>query len=834
MRLARIILRDVKPRHAILHSRISLPFRYSQPSRPDAWLSTGWLRGNVARYSATRASLDESESPVEVLLSELSDNHQSRRRTQKTSTQPNFDQLVQKTELFKQWTALLTDPFRLSIESDFFRNGPAKNWPKRLLVDTFKHRGDLALWSCLLNFQRRVNGNHGVRHVWKALWGRKTLYDVKSPLAPVFWHTILDAAVRSEDPKFLEYVWIYSEWMYNIHGVKWPQLYSTVLPHFLRTHQHQEALQWQLRLTPNFYPGAEEFASMIKEFAGDQELYHPPTLESLYVVNPDHRLYDTLIPHLYTLGDSQLATKWRQICIRHDDTPSALVPARPFLRFLQGYFPRQLLHPSESVIFNPNLESIDVEDVEHVELSREFVNRVHGGTFGISVKNYNDSLGAKWLASSWISLNIAISTIAALGIEKIGPLSLQSIALREGTSKGLLNRVEQLKEQGISIIDSSYLRLVLFLARMKDDQLLLDLLNCDLHPEVFDDHELQAQLVVSTANSEDWQTHRVLLASRLIAMKEISQEAANALAHVYALRKDRQGLSTLLADMKTMKIVVNQDVTDLIFDSLITEAKSINLATNSLYFYLPIFRQLASMEIPTPVRCWRKILFCLVRQARLDDLEKTCVELVNAFTSPQSSRPGFIPVHPEDIPESMKKPLSSVKNLLGVYIPVDLPTKTQLHPLHQIFDTKLLGTIIRHTFYTFSNPKSESVLDWETHRRQPGGFNGGRAIQLMRALHDRGLFIPKEYLVYSVKVRLVTFYGPGYPARRRLQVARARNTLTLSEMKSLLDEAWEEEFLPPIDILQAEIQTRGRKEMLKNWRYLRSMGKTIPRLQLVV
>ncbi|KAI1462475.1 hypothetical protein F4805DRAFT_410896 [Annulohypoxylon moriforme] len=837
MRLARIVPRNVRPKHFVLHPRFPFPSQYSQQDRRDIWLSAGRVGKDAQRYFSTTL-LNESESPVDVLLSELSESYRPRQgaqraqRVQRAPTQPNFNQLIQKTGSFKKWAALLTDPFRLAVESDFLRHGPAKAWPKRLLVDTFKHRGDLALWSCLLNYQRRVNGDTGVRHVWKALWGRKALYDIESPLAPMFWQTILDAAVMSEDAKFLEYVWIYSEWMYDVHGVRWPQLYSTVLSHFLRTRQHHQVLQWQLRLTPNFYPGVEEFARIVKQFVDDRELYHPPTLESLYIVNPDHRLYDTLIPYLYNLGASQLAAKWRRICIRHDDIPLAPVPVRPFLRFLQGYFPRESLHPSESVILDRNIES--TEDAEHIELSREFINRVHGGTFGISVKNYNDNLGAKWLASSWISLNIAISTIAALGVEQIGPLSLQSIALREGTPKGVLSRIEQLKEQGISIADSRYVRLVLYLARMKDDKLLLDLLNCDLHPDVFDDHELQAQLIVSTANSEDWQTHRLVLASRLVAMKEFSQEAANTLAHAYVLRRDRQGLSMLLTNMRAMEIVVNQDVTDLIFDSLVTEAKSTYFPEDSLYFYLPICRQLASMEIPTPIRCWRKLLFCLARQARLDDLEKTCVELVNIFTSAETSRPGFTPVHPENIPEPMKKPLSGVKNLLGVYVPVDLPARTPLHPLHQIFEKKLLGTMIRYSFYTYSNQESDRIVGWQIHRQQPGGFNGGRIIQLLRVLHDRGLFIHKESLITAVELRLVTFYGPGYLVKSNHRRARARNSLTLSEMKSLLDEAWGGDFLPPIETLQAKIESHGRKEMLKNMEYMRSIGKMIPRLNVVL
>ncbi|KAI1133916.1 hypothetical protein F5Y05DRAFT_253966 [Hypoxylon sp. FL0543] len=829
MRLVSIAFRDVKPKRFVLHPRLHISPR---PFQLYGWRTQRFVPevGKYARSHSSATPLNGSEDPVDILLSKSSDHIRATQEVPVREQKPE-PPLLQKTELFGQWRALLTDPSRLAIESDFDRQGPSKEWPYLLLVDRFVNRKDLALWSCLLDYQRRINGDAGVRAVWGGLWGRKTLYDVQSPLALAFWRTFLEAALRLGDDKFLENIWVFSEWMYDRHGVKWPQLYSTVLSHFLRGRQHQSAIQWQLRLAPNFYPGAEEFASMIKQFANDPELYR--TLEFLYVANSDHKLYDTLIPYLYDLGASQLAMNWRRVCVRHDDVPLAPVPSRPFLRFVQGYFPHEKLRPEEyDAIGDSNYQSTEV--AEHVEISREFVNRVHGGTFGISVKNYNDRLGAKWLASSWVSLDIAISTISALGIEQIGPLSLQSIALREGTSEGVLNRIEQLRGKGITIEDSNYLRLMLYLAKIKDDELLLDLLNCDLHPDVFDDSELQTKLIVSAALSEDWITHRLILVARLVAMERSARETANALARIHILRKDRRGLAKLLDDMSTMKIILNQEQTNLIFDSFVTEAKSTFLHPDSLYFYLPICRQLMSMEIAVPIRCWRKFLFCLTRQNRMDDLEKLCVELVDAFSSSQSSRPGFVPVHPEDIPEPMRKPLFGVDNLLGVFVPVDLPTQTPLHPLRQIFDNKLLGTIVRYAFYPSLDKASEKIPALQINSRRYKAYNGSRVVRLLRLLRDRGLFLHKERVATYVKLRLMTLYGPGYPTKRILQAARASNSLTLPEMKALLDEAWGEELLPPVEKLKAEIEIRGEKEMLRNRRYLQSIGKTTPQLRVVL
>ncbi|KAI1482589.1 hypothetical protein F4774DRAFT_370092 [Daldinia eschscholtzii] len=835
MRLVSRILRDVMPKRFVFHPRIALSHPRPQLHGRDIQLSVPRY-GKNARYYFSVSPSNGSESPFGILLSELSGNVQVTRKTPPTQQQKPAFSLIQERKLFGKWRPILTDPYRLSVESDFDRRGPAKTWRSQLLVDKFENRNDLALWSALLDYQKRVNGDLGVWHVWKGLWGRKSLYDIESPLAPAFWQTMLEAAVKYGDSKFLSSVWIYSEWMYEMHGVKWPQLYSTILSHLLRTHQHHQALKWQLRLTPNFYPGADEFASMIKQFVTDKELYRLPTLESLYIVNPDHRLYDILVPYLYNLGASRLAAQWRRICVQHDDLPLAPIPARPFLRFLRGYFPWVPLSPPESAAIDDLVfesKEDEEEDAGKIEITREFVNRVQGATFGISVKNYNDRLGAKWLASSWVSLNAAISTISALGISEIGPLSLQSIALREGTSKGVLERMEQLRAQGISVVDSNYLRLVLYLAKVKDDELLLDLLHSDLHPDVFDDSELQSQLLSSTANSEDWRTYRLMLATQLAVMDKSARQTANALAQSYILRKDRVGLSKLLDDMKAMRITIDSNQTTLLFETLASETKSTYMTEESLYFFLPICRQLAAMEIPMPARCWRKILYCLTRQGRVDDLEKLSIDLADMFTSFQSSRPGFVPVHPEDIPEPVKKPLSGVENLLGVYIPLDLPTTRPSHPLRLIFDNRLIGTIVRYSFRPPQVPSKE-ITSLQSHRQWSASSGAARGIRLLRALHDRGVLIDKPHLASLIKLRLIILYGPGYPTKRAWQVARANSSLTLKEMKSCLDEAWGEELLPPLEKLEKEIETRGHELMLEEQDYLQNMGKTMPQPRVML
>ena len=678
----------------------------------------------------------------------------------------------------------------------------------------------------MLEYQTRINGDSGARKVWRAFWGRKALHDVESPLAPIFWQTILEAAVRLGDTKFLNDVYLYGEWLYHTYGVKWPRFYSTVITHLLKTRQHQEALRWHLRLIPNFYPGHDEFTDILKQFAGERELYKAFTLQSLYILSPSRQLYDKLVPYFYERGESELAIAWRDILIQRDDVPLLPVPVRPFLRYLQGYFPKRPLHPRETAALNQDKDlSQEVEKLP--EVTREFVNRIHGGTFGISVKNYNDALGAKWFASSWVSLDTAISGIAALGVEAIGPLSLQSIALREKNCEGVSKRIEQLQNHGIAVGDSNYRRILLHFIEMKDDELLFDLLQSDFHPDVFNDLRLLTQLLESMLSSDDWRTYRLLLTARVVILKKTTREMANAVLRACFLNRDREGFFRALDDMRVMKVGIDRDQAELIFENLYHDVL-VPSNQETVSFYLAICMRFVSMDIPVPVACWRELIKSLSKWGKLDDMEALCIELVSLLTTSRSSRPGFMPVHLDDIPEPMKAPLLGVENLLGVYVPEDLTTFAQLHPLRRLFDYNLMASIIRWTFH--ATLAKQPAGGAPRHRGRYADLHCARAVRLIRVMRDRGLLVRRKEIERAVIPRLIDLYGTDVPTKHSTLRARRNNTLSLADMKALIDRAWggDDEnmvLLPPLPELRATVLRLGHQKDRDNARYLHLRGK---------
>ncbi|KAI0115467.1 hypothetical protein GGR51DRAFT_503107 [Nemania sp. FL0031] len=805
MRLVSRVLRDIQLNQPVPCLRASLALFYSQPRAIR--VGHGAVRANHGIHTVSMAPSQGSViTDYDLIYPELSHSSKPSIKTGVTPQQPTSGSLVQESKAFQRWSGLLMDPARLAVESDFFRQGPAKDLDRRLLVDRFENYGDLALWTCLLDYQMRVNGPAGVLHVWKALWGRKTLYDVDSPLAGMFWRIILEGALMSDDPSILENIWIYSEWMFDLHRVKWPQLYTTVISHLLLTHQHQRVLQWHLRMTPNFYPGPDEFATIIRQFALDKELYQLDTLPSLYKTSPKKKLYNTLLPYLFDLGESNLARQWRRIFIRHGEAPLAPMPVRPFLRFLAGYHPGDKLTPEELAALDFTAAPMN----EEPKLSREFMNHVHGKTFGIPIKSFNDRMGARWFASSWVSLDTAIASISALGIEQIGPLSLQSIALRAGGSKDLLHRISQLREYGISVVKSNYFQLILYLVKLNDDELLHDLLQSDLHPDVFDDLNLQTRLIDSTSDAGDWRTLRLLMVSRLVVCHQSAREAANSVLGARFLRRDQDGVLQILRDMKAGNIPLKVEAANLIYDNLIEDYNCSRriLHPQPAAFYLSIFLQLKSMDVPVPLSHWKLIMLSMARGGRLEELEKLCTELVDTFIHTPSLRPGFVPIHICDLPEAMKGPLGGVENLLGVYIPQDLPTSHGSHPLRELFNSKVITNMIENAFIAHPGQGFRAVSNNQSHGSQSQASQIASMIRLLRALNQKGMWIRFRKIRFVITNCLVTIYGPTFPTETPKRLMRWSNTLSPKEMKTLIDKAWGGNFLPSMNDLAIIIKTR--------------------------
>ncbi|KAH8652474.1 hypothetical protein BX600DRAFT_472642 [Xylariales sp. PMI_506] len=372
---------------------------------------------------------------------------------------------------------------------------------------------------------------------------------------------------------------------------------------------------------------------------------------------------------------------------------------------------------------------------------------------------------------------------------------------------------------GISLPGGGYVSTIRHFARIRDTELLTDLLSSDLHPEIFDDSQLQGRLLESSAASGDWRTYTLLMAARLASIDQAKRSSANSLLIFYLMQKDFRGVLRVLDDMQATGTALDVTHCAVIFRHLerLSWHPRSDLPPQDLAFYFTLCRRLSSMDVPVPVLSWKKLVYLLGRLGHIDELLDLAMELIIYYTSRQSARPGFMPIHLNDVPSPLARPLKDVENLIGVYIPLDTPPHNPQHPLNQIFDEKCQRDILRWSFRKLGTaPRHIPLIGPSENHTYSTHF--ARSIRVLRELHDRGLRFGLQGAQKAIQLRLAELYG-DYPAHKAAhQAARNMNVLSLGQMKKLCDDAWGGELLPPLE----QIRSRIRVQEGRLWQQARS------------
>lgn len=732
--------------------------------------------------------------------------------------------------IYGKWRDLSLDHERLLIESDI--NASDSRFVR--LIDQPGNESDIELWSCLLEFCHRWMGRDGVIMIWQAVSKRRNLHQVEGALPQAFWSVILRAAVTSD--AFLQEVISYGEWLLESHGTPLPQLYTTVMSFMLANRPRIEVLRWHMTLSPSFGPEEVEFVEMLKKFITDPEPQMQETLRSLYSWSTHRKLYDILIPHLYNKGRAHLASRWRYLLVAHGDSPASLA-ARPFLRYLGAYYPQTQLSEEELSIAGLALQgqerSGDRTAIQSLHAGAAIdgrnlsylVNRVHGETFGIREKPYNDKLGSKWFASTWVPLDFAISVIYTMGINGIGPLSLQSIALREGNAQGVLHRMDQLHQLKIQLPNTNYVAAVRHYATVGDNEALQELLCCDIHPDIFDDEVAQKQLLNHCLTAEDWGTYQLLLKTKLA----VTSHSVSASSDKFLQSCARQGngpMALALLQGMCSRNLQPAPMTSHMLSSFVLQNLSPNAevqdARQHVDLQVSLCRQLSTTRFPPAVEAWQTLLYRLGREQRLIDLERLSLDILRLFVNyTKSDTPMWIS-HMADIPQILRfeSPYRYFQKL-----PRDLSLSHEGHPIRQIFDKNLQAAIVRwgftHTNYSFEAEASAyAVLHGEAgESTEPADFHFARGIRLLAMLRDQGLSIFNAAVRKQAVIRLRDLYRGGGDERyewvggnQRLKTRRVRNQLSLLQAKKLCDLAWGKELLPSLPELMTVLENAMRDD----------------------
>ncbi|KAK4082154.1 uncharacterized protein Triagg1_1966 [Trichoderma aggressivum f. europaeum] len=676
---------------------------------------------------------------------------------------------------------------------------------------------DAASWEAVCDILSDKHGSDGVWSVFQAIWyqGKHEIFAFSD--AESLRGKFLSAALGSDSR--LSVLFTAAQQLLAQSSFQWPGLYTSVVRFFLDRGDYEEAIRWDQQLTPIFPPGADEFGALLATFAIKPTPEMQSTLTTLYVSSTNRQLYDHIIPALFASGQSKLARTWRKKLVVFKDAPLTS-NSRPFLLFLASYYPHIQLTERELAVAELDRQELAAEaddDETFPEVDRKRIDR--RGT-------HSDALVAKWFASTWTSVEFAINFIYKLGVRTIGPRSLQSLALRDPDAKEVAARIAQVERLGIRISPQSYCKILVSFARNGADDLLMDLLHCDIHPDEFEDMETRHSLMAEAARMGDWKMERLLQAIEWAIETGPTSRRLNSLLRSELFKRSLGKAKEVLDRMEALKISMAQaSATGLLKRvfwklDLHPPQRSQRYLPRDYGFHdsddphldraLTVIRRISCHDVAIPTRYWKSLLYNLGRSRRLDELDQLSLEIMQIYTPPYG---GLVPVHREDLPKHFNTEEKE-------YIPADLPFVHHHHPIRLIFDTSLQRSIVRWGFdqTLATKPRPPTSL---THLQTANfsQFDVARGVRLLATLRDQGALIDNQVVRSSVISRIATGMVPGRPRHR----ARDSVEFSMESLMGLVDKAWGSEMFPDMSMVKQEIE--ARKSKLWN-RYPRLIDKT--------
>ncbi|RKU45938.1 hypothetical protein DL546_003978 [Coniochaeta pulveracea] len=514
------------------------------------------------------------------------------------------------------------------------------------------------------------------------------------------------------------------------------------------------------------------------------------------------KLYDTVLSTLISRKEAKRAGQWH-IRLRVDPVTSV-----------------KEVKPRPPVI--TKREEKAVTESGNTMGYRQLINRIHGQTFGIKEKSYNDALGARWFASSWISLDIAIEVVRFIGWYQIGPLSLQSIALREGQPDRILDRLDQLEFLGIDIGKSSYAKALRHLATMDDHETLAELLTSDAHPDVYDDVLMQEQILKVALETGDWRQYRLILAVKVAVSLDVVSLASNQAVAESLAGSNRRVTISILEDMERRGVQLLPSTSDAISMHIINNfAPHKNYKPNTTY-HVALCRLIMGSRFPLATQAVQSILYHIGNAGRIDTLEELSMEILRRYNDVHSSSRPTLNVHKLDVPEFFREEPSYGSFQL---IPRELNLRHELHPVQRIFDLQFLQHIIQ---WSFTAPQQQpGTQDLE--------FTFVRGIRLLALLRDNGVvydFKLVKKLRQSIEMHLVVLLAESSAGRRPKGVPRWIGQLDIAQAKVLCEEAWGAELLPSVDALREKVHevTKNNQALREGGRMRTELGPSIKRV----
>lgn len=700
--------------------------------------------------------------------------HDNRRPTRKVDIGANH------------WSQRLVTVEQYQYESDLGNPAPKDSDPR--LVDSLEYGSDIRLWLELVRFRQRHYGIEGLQCIWNEISRRGLQLPCRGRIANELWDSLLQLGFKF--PRTLKEIEVYAKNQRGLTGTSWPMLYTMILSYHLKTKPNY-AYQWHVHLHEDFPPSLRQLKGLFSQAVMSERTlgYFRPIYKELKIPH----MYDTIVPELCVRGNYALALKWHYFLLRNRDLPSNPSVSEPLLHHIAIYGRHEHLVEISKGMVDAGVSFAGHNRITYHRspiISREVMNRQLGETHGVTPKVFSDEFCARLFATKMFTVDIVINGLRVLGIENIGPLSLREIGLREkSNSLAICTRIDQLISAGISIGNSTFSTLVRRLALEDKRDLLNEVLICDLHPDTFEDRNLQESLFVSYRQGGDKRQMDRTLAILTVhsAYTSLAVDHWNLLLRVYLTRRDLKGIKQTLETMREMCLMVSPRSSNYVRTCMLSRRHvgKQPYRSDELPLVINIWREVLRLGGLVPSIAWREILKRLGMSGQLGDLEALSLWLADWY-SESAARASQV---------SLTSPTIGDRTWPTSKIPVSLSPQNTLHPLRVIFDKKMQEAIIT---WGFQNRAIRAIPKKLSSSDSMDRLSWTWGLRLLQKLRQRNVMIARPTIARVCRHRLVSMFGSGLSNRKRNRRARKLNTSHLRQYLEQIHELWGADLLDKV------------------------------------
>ncbi|KAL8793742.1 MAG: hypothetical protein Q9195_003683 [Heterodermia aff. obscurata] len=650
------------------------------------------------------------------------------------------------------WKDMLKTQSQYEYESSV--DLPASHGPR--LIEYDKYASDSGLWLELVVYRRGHFGIKGLKALWEAIQSRNVEIPTEGPNADYLWNNFILMGLRHG---MLSSVVDYAIRLQHKTKSHWRDLYSNIIRFKISTNQVR-TYEWHSKLYERFPPSAGQFMLLfdLVHKQGGKSASTMLKLQRIYKDLPFSTLYEDIMTRLYKNEDFEAAASWHNILIMKKDMPADVSLYSPLFRYMVLYGDRKVLGNMVNRMNEADipLPTFVKRPLPVIPASQEVIDQRLAEVHGIKPNTAGDEFCARFIATAWLSINAVIKLLCMLGVDTLGSSSLRELVVRaDSDPKAVIASISQLEAAGMALEQTTYCSLVKRLAVEGNNRLLESIIQCDLHPETFDDKALQERLLEDYYRKDDQlQIDRTLAILTANSMGTPSEARViwNVHLRLQLKQKDIKAVNRTLELMYASRIIVEQESSSCVA-SLYThrEPSKQPQFIHDVHTITNIWQNILRSGGVVPAIAWPEILRRLGMKGQLDEFEKLALWLAKYYSgSPDGPSLGMLPAS-----RHMSKRL--MRRLINA--PSHLDPAQSSHPLSILFPPKA----------------QQAIVAWGFQHSRPGYKDWRWGLQLLLKLKLFRVHILRSTVAEACKLRLRALFTAGQSNRLINRRARAQN-----------------------------------------------------------